>query len=83
MVQVFLFEYKMVKNNVFSFPNLRIDQSTEKYRNAVKKRQQSWNKKETFQMTLSTQKKVMSELDTLDQVCWFLCKDLKFVGLLC
>merc|ERR1712086_273449 len=32
-----------------------IDQSTEKYRNAVKKRQQSWNKKETFQMTLSTQ----------------------------
>ena len=83
MVQVFLFENSMVKNNVFSFPNLSIDNSTEAYKEAFKRHQKLSEEKETFQMTISTQEKVMSKLDTLQEVCLFLCKDLKFVGLLC
>jgi hypothetical protein len=70
-------------NNVFSFPNFSIDKSTEAYKNAFKMHQKLWKEKKTFQMLNSTQEKVMSKLDTLDQVCLFLCKDLKFVGLVC
>ena len=73
----------MVKNNVFSFPNLSIDKSTEDYKEAFKRHQKLFEEKETFQMTISTQKNVMDQLDTLEEVCLFLCKDLKFVAVCC